>query len=98
MIPYLTIRGGPLAGAEALGLQGIPVDELNFTRETQDQLADLAGNAMSSTVVGTAMVAALELASKMFPDKPAQDTMEIDSLQADNSQNEKAVSLAVATP
>lgn len=93
MIPYLTNRGGPLAGAEALGLQGIPVDELNFTRETQDQLADLAGNAMSSTVVGTAMVAALELASKMFPDKPAQDTMEIDSsLDDTNSQNEKAVS------
>jgi hypothetical protein len=94
MIPYLTNRGGPLVGAEALGLQGIPVDELNFTRETQDQLADLAGNAMSSTVVGTAMIAALELVAKMFADESADnDTMKVDSSSDDTgSRGEKAVS------
>ena len=95
MIPYLTNRGGPLVGAEALGLQGIPVDELNFTRETQDQLADLAGNAMSSTVVGSAMVAALELVTKMFADESSDDahSMEVDASPADtSSQGEKAVS------
>ncbi|KAJ3211992.1 hypothetical protein HDU67_004137 [Dinochytrium kinnereticum] len=61
MIPYITNRGGPLVGLEALSLQGIPVDELLLTRETEDQLADLAGNAMTSTVVGTCMMAALTL-------------------------------------
>lgn len=59
MIAYITNRGGPLVGIEALGLQGLPVDRLLLTRETQDQLADLAGNAMSTTVVGSAMVLAL---------------------------------------
>ncbi|KAJ1554715.1 hypothetical protein HK405_004249 [Cladochytrium tenue] len=62
MIPFITNRGGPLVGLEALSMQGIPVDELLLTRETQDQLADLAGNAMTTTVVGTSMVAALVLA------------------------------------
>ncbi len=30
-----------------------------MTRESEDQMADLAGNAMTSTVVGSAIVAAL---------------------------------------
>ncbi|GAA6010842.1 hypothetical protein JCM11491_004561 [Sporobolomyces phaffii] len=62
MIPYLTNRGGPLVGLEALSLQGLPVDELLLTRENSDQLADLAGNAMSSTVVGSAIMQALIVA------------------------------------
>ncbi len=64
MIPYVTNRGGPLIGIEALALQGIPADELILTRETEDQLCDLAGNAMSSTVVGVCMVTALILAAE----------------------------------
>ncbi|KAH8923781.1 hypothetical protein BT69DRAFT_1281148 [Atractiella rhizophila] len=58
-VPFPTNRGGPLIGVEALALQGIPVDQLLLTKETEAQLSDLAGNAMSSTVVGAAMVAAL---------------------------------------
>ena len=58
-LPYLTHRGGPIVGVEALALQGLPIDELLLTRESTDQLSDLAGNAMSSTVVGTAMLYAL---------------------------------------
>ena len=50
MIPYITNRGGPMVGLEALSMQGLPVDELLLTRENEDQLADLAGNAMSTTV------------------------------------------------
>jgi hypothetical protein len=46
MIPYLTSRGGPVTGLEALSLQGLPINELLLTRENEDQLADLAGNAM----------------------------------------------------
>jgi hypothetical protein len=59
MIPYITNRGGPMVGLEALSMQGLPVDKLLLTRETEDQLADLAGNAMSTTVVGSCMLAAL---------------------------------------
>lgn len=61
MIPWVTNRGGPVIGREALSLQGIPVRELLLTSENEDQLADLAGNAMTSTVVGASIVAALQL-------------------------------------
>ncbi|KAI9888334.1 MAG: hypothetical protein M1814_000564 [Vezdaea aestivalis] len=56
---FITPRGGPLLGIEALALQGIPIDELNLTKETNTELQDLAGNAMTSTVVGSAILAAL---------------------------------------
>src|SRR5712672_1328569 len=64
MIPYITNRGGPMVGLEALHLQGLPIDELLLTRETEDQLADLAGNAMSTTVVGTVVLVSLILSMK----------------------------------
>ena len=64
MIAYITNRGGPMVGLEALHLQGLPIDELLLTRETEDQLADLAGNAMSTTVVGTSVLVALVLSMR----------------------------------
>ncbi|KAG5638137.1 hypothetical protein H0H81_001656 [Sphagnurus paluster] len=66
MIPYITNRGGPMVGLEALSMQGLPVDKLLLTRETEDQLADLAGNAMSSTVVGACILAALVSGKKLL--------------------------------
>lgn len=56
---YVSNRGGPLVGEELLLLQGIPVDDLLLTKESEDNLKDLAGNAMSSTVVGACLVCAL---------------------------------------
>ena len=56
-----TLRGGPLSGMELLSLQGLPTDELKFTIETPKQLIDLAGNAMSATVVATVIAAAIKL-------------------------------------
>jgi hypothetical protein len=59
-------RGGPMVGLEALSMQGLPIDELLLTRETEDQLADLAGNAMSTTVVGASILAALVAGMKLL--------------------------------
>jgi hypothetical protein len=81
MIPYITNRGGPMIGLEALSLQGLPVDELLLTRETEDQLADLAGNAMSTTVIGASIMAALVVGKKLLkggPNEETDDAMEID--------------------
>ncbi|RDX49190.1 hypothetical protein OH76DRAFT_561350 [Lentinus brumalis] len=66
MIPYITNRGGPMVGLEALSMQGLPVNELLLTRETEDQLADLAGNAMSTTVVGACILSALVVGKKLL--------------------------------
>ena len=57
--PYSSIHGRPIVGIEALALQGLPIDRLHLTRETQKELQDLAGNAMTTPVVGAAILAAL---------------------------------------
>ncbi|KAL3447380.1 hypothetical protein BJX65DRAFT_318225 [Aspergillus insuetus] len=54
-IPYMTTRGGPLCGLE-----------LSLTQETQRELQDLAGNAMSSPVVGAAILSALIIGHKVL--------------------------------
>jgi site-specific DNA-cytosine methylase len=66
-IPFSTLRGGPIIGLEALALQGLPIDKLQLTRESQSKLQDLAGNAMSSTVVGAAILSALISAYRGLP-------------------------------
>ncbi|KAI0349349.1 hypothetical protein OH77DRAFT_1594287 [Trametes cingulata] len=76
MIPYITNRGGPMVGLEALSMQCLPVDELLLTRETEDQLADLAGNAMSTTVVGACMLAALVVGRKLLKNGSDETTYE----------------------
>ncbi|KAF9530466.1 hypothetical protein CPB83DRAFT_810873 [Crepidotus variabilis] len=76
MIPYITNRGGPMVGLEALAMQGLPVDKLLLTRETEDQLADLAGNAMSTTVVGACILAALVSGKKLLKDGDDAETYE----------------------
>ena len=59
VILYLTGRGGPMIALECLALQGIDRAQISTTRETEKELIDLAGNAMSTPVVGAAMLAAL---------------------------------------
>ncbi|PIG80558.1 C-5 cytosine-specific DNA methylase, partial [Aspergillus arachidicola] len=71
-IPYLTIRGGPLCGLESLSLQGLPLDRLILARETQAELQQLAGNAMSSTVVGAAILSALIVGHKVLDEGSQQ--------------------------
>lgn len=56
---FITTRGRPLMGREALRLQGLPIHKMLLTRETEKELLDLAGNAMTTTVVGSAILAAL---------------------------------------
>lgn len=60
--PILTDQVRPITGIEALGLQGLPLDDLVLSTETQAQLLDLAGNAMTVPVVGAVILAALAAA------------------------------------
>ncbi|MCJ1389784.1 hypothetical protein MMC18_002641 [Xylographa bjoerkii] len=66
-MPFSTMRGGLIVGSEALALQGISVDKLHLTSETLSQLQNLAGNAMTSTVVGAAILSALIVAHQAIP-------------------------------
>jgi site-specific DNA-cytosine methylase len=56
---FLPHLGRPLLGCEKLLLQGIPYFRLVLGTETEVQLGDLAGNAMSLTVVCATMLAAM---------------------------------------
>ena len=47
-------------------LQGIPINRLLLTRETPSQLQDFAGNAMTSTVVGAAIISAFIAGQKVL--------------------------------
>ncbi|KAK4142045.1 uncharacterized protein C8A04DRAFT_13559 [Dichotomopilus funicola] len=51
-MPVITELMRPITGTETLALQGLPADELVISTETQGELRDLAGNAMTVTVVG----------------------------------------------
>ncbi|CAG8374639.1 unnamed protein product [Penicillium salamii] len=65
-LPFVTTRGGPVSGSEALSLQGLPLDRMLITRETQAELMDMAGNAMTSTVVCAVMFAGLIAVHQIF--------------------------------
>ncbi|KAK4100076.1 hypothetical protein N658DRAFT_146287 [Parathielavia hyrcaniae] len=58
-MPVVTDLMRPVTGTETLALQGLPIDELVISTETQAQLRDLAGNAMTVTVVGAVTLALL---------------------------------------
>ncbi|KGO52427.1 Zinc finger, RING-type [Penicillium expansum] len=70
-IPFVTTRGGPVSGTEALSLQGLPLDRMLLTRETQADLMDMAGNAMTSTVVCAIMLAGLIAVHEILDDDEA---------------------------
>ncbi|GMH56832.1 hypothetical protein TrLO_g11280 [Triparma laevis f. longispina] len=56
---FLPHLGRCLLGAEKLLLQGIPYFRLQLANETEVNMSDLAGNAMSLSVVSACMLAAL---------------------------------------
>ncbi|KAI7354303.1 hypothetical protein KC354_g11196 [Hortaea werneckii] len=56
---FISDAGRAMAAEESLILQGLPLDKISFTTETQAELQSLAGNAMSTTIIGPAILAAL---------------------------------------
>ncbi|KAJ5888651.1 C-5 cytosine methyltransferase, partial [Penicillium taxi] len=66
-LPFLTSRASPIFGTEALALQGIPNTVL-LTRETQKEIQDLAGNAMTSPVVASIIICGLIAGVEVFGD------------------------------
>ncbi|RYO73980.1 hypothetical protein DL766_008388 [Monosporascus sp. MC13-8B] len=74
-IPFLTDQGRVLSGFEALQLQGLPIQRISFSTEDQEQLRDLAGNAITTTVVGTALVALFTSAHSVGEKNDCQDAV-----------------------
>jgi hypothetical protein len=75
---FSTNRQQPLSGMELLGLQGLPLDKIHLARESAAELQDLAGNAMSTTVITASLLSAITCASRFFkiPSAAQQERME----------------------
>lgn len=58
-IPWNTVRGGKIIGREGLVLQGLPVEQMDLSQLSDQNQHDLAGNAMTTTVIGAVMLAAI---------------------------------------
>ncbi|KAF1941508.1 S-adenosyl-L-methionine-dependent methyltransferase [Clathrospora elynae] len=71
---FASNRQHALSGSQLLVLQGMPLDRLLFATETQRDLQDLAGNAMSTTVIGASLISAIISGWKSFHSQssPAQ--------------------------
>lgn len=81
---YSTARGGQIQGRELLSMQGLPLDRLSLTRESQSQMQDLAGNAMSTTVVGPAIIAALIVCHSVLKVQNSEQNMNTDDSIEEN--------------
>lgn len=82
-----------LLSEECLALQGIPQENITLTTETSAEVQDLAGNAMSTTVVGALMLVALILGrpvlpegAKLNPDTPLSLARTEDAIKSADTQ------------
>lgn len=87
-----------MVGVEALAMQGLPVDKLLLTRESQDELADLAGNAMSSTVVGSCILAALVIGKELLKSGDDRETYEMKKLDIESQLGDEDAMDVDSTP
>jgi hypothetical protein len=63
---FATNRQEALSGKQLLLLQGMPLHKLLFGTETQRECQDLAGNAMTTTVIGASIISAMLCGSQAF--------------------------------
>ncbi|KAI4598757.1 hypothetical protein KJ359_002649 [Pestalotiopsis sp. 9143b] len=69
---FISNQSRYVTGREYLQLQGLPVNALSLSKETTDQLKNLAGNAMTTTVVGATFLSAIMAMRKNDPKKKKQ--------------------------
>ena len=62
--PFLTTRGGPINGREVLALQGLPLKKLDLRRESNKEIQDFVGNAMTTTVALAAIISGITVACR----------------------------------
>jgi hypothetical protein len=67
---FASNRQDALTGSQTLVLQGMPLDKLHFAGESQREYQDLAGNAMTTTVIGASLISAIMHGYKVFRSDP----------------------------
>jgi site-specific DNA-cytosine methylase len=76
---FASDTGRALAPQELLTLQGLPLSKISFTTETMAEIQDLAGNAMSTTAVGPAILAALICGQAVLQSNTTTQILDADS-------------------
>jgi site-specific DNA-cytosine methylase len=76
---FASDTGRALAPQELLSLQGLPLSKISFTTETVPEIQDLAGNAMSTTAVGPAILAALICGQAVLQKDTSPQTVDVNS-------------------
>ena len=71
---FLSDAGRAMTAEENLRLQGIHLKKISLTTETSREIQDLAGNAMTSTVVGPAIISGLIAGHKLIEPLPDQQS------------------------
>jgi len=74
---FASDTGRALAPQELLSLQGLPLSKISFTTETTAEIQDLAGNAMSTTAVGPAILAALICGQTVLQNDTSTQTVDV---------------------
>ncbi|KAJ8114408.1 hypothetical protein OPT61_g3697 [Boeremia exigua] len=72
---FASNRQAALSGSHMLVFQGMPLDKLQFFNETPRECQDLAGNAMSTPVIGASSISTLINAYKAITKKTSTDGM-----------------------
>lgn len=83
-----------LNGSQTLVLQGMLIGKLHFAGETQRECQDLAGNAMSTTVIGASLISAIIHGYRAFRSDPSASNR--DATSQINSQTQSSLVRAAA--
>ena len=84
---FASNRQDALTGSQTLVLQGMPLDKLHFAGETQRECQDLAGNAMTTTVIGASLISAILHGYKVFRSYPPAGNQDANSRTPSNTKN-----------
>ncbi|CAA9957087.1 DNA repair protein rad8 [Pyrenophora teres f. maculata] len=83
---FASNRQYSLNGSQLLILQGMPLSRLLFANETERELQNLAGNAMSTTVIGASLISAIISGHKAF-----QATKTVDAHNSSSGTTESSL-------
>ncbi|WPH00344.1 Hypothetical protein R9X50_00316900 [Acrodontium crateriforme] len=78
---FVSDAGRALTPEETLTLQGLPLDRISFTTELPNEIQDLAGNAMTASVVGCAIVSALICGHSLINNQETSRSEAVTTLQ-----------------
>lgn len=84
---FASNRQDALTGSQTLVLQGMPLDKLHFAGESQRECQDLAGNAMTTTVIGASLISAIMHGYKVFRSDPLAGNQDASSRMPSTPQN-----------